>query len=167
MRRTIRALRAPPTPPSGFTLVEMIITVVILGILTTGAFPVAKLAIQRTKEQELRTGLRQIREAIDAYKQAFDEGRVVRQADSSGYPPSLDALVTGTDDVKTPQKKQIFFLRKLPRNPFAAEELSAEGTWGKRSYESPYDSPKEGKDVFDVYPLAGGKGLNGIPDRDW
>lgn len=151
----------------GFTLIEMIITVVILGILATAAFPVAKLAVQRGKEQELRTGLRQIREAIDTYKQAFDEGHIARQADSSGYPPSLQALVAGVEDVKNPLKKPIFFLRRLPRDPFAPTDLSAESTWGKRSYESTYDSPQEGKDVFDVFPQSEGKGLNGLAYRDW
>ena len=151
----------------GFTLIELIITVVILGVLASAAFPMTKLVVQRGKEQELRTGLRQIREAIDGYKQAFDEGRIARQADSSGYPPSLDTLVIGVDDAKMPLKKSIFFLRRMPRDPFAPDDVPAEKTWGKRSYESSYDSPVEGKDVFDVYPLSEGKGLNGIEYREW
>jgi general secretion pathway protein G len=158
--RVIRALR-------GFTLVELIITVAIVAILASAALPLTQIALQRGKEQELRTALRQLREAIDAYKQAADDGRVVRAADASGYPPSLDALVLGVDDAKLPVKKSIYFLRRLPRDPFAPDNLPAAETWGKRSYESPPDSPREGKDVFDVYSLSEGRGLNGVPYREW
>jgi len=150
-----------------FTLIELIITVVIVGILASAALPLTKIVIQRGKEQELRTALRHIREAIDAYKQATDEGRIVRAADASGYPPSLDVLVNGVDDAKMPIKKSIYFLRRLPRDPFAPDDMPPANTWGKRSYESSYDDPREGKDVFDVYPLSEGKGLNGIAYREW
>jgi general secretion pathway protein G len=150
-----------------FTLVELIVTVAIVAILASAALPLAQIALQRGKEQEMRTALRQIREAIDAYKQAADDGRVAREADASGYPPSLDALVLGVDDVKLPVKKSIYFLRRLPRDPFAPDNLPAAETWGKRSYESPPDNPREGKDVFDVYSLNEGKGLNGVPYKEW
>jgi general secretion pathway protein G len=150
-----------------FTLVELIITVAIVAILASAALPLTQIVNQRGKEQELRTSLRQIREAIDAYKQAADEGRVARAADESGYPPSLDALALGVDDAKMPVRKSIYFLRRLPRDPFAPDNLPAAETWGKRSYESPPDSPREGKDVFDIYSLADGKGLNGIAYREW
>ncbi|HEX9452210.1 MAG TPA: type II secretion system protein [Burkholderiales bacterium] len=158
--RAIRASR-------GFTLIELIITVAIVAILASAALPLTQIALQRGKEQEMRTALRQIREAIDAYKQSADEGRVTRAADASGYPPSLDALVLGVDDAKLPVKKSIYFLRRLPRDPFAPENLPAAETWGKRSYESPPDNPREGKDVFDIHSLAEGKGLNGVPYKDW
>ena len=156
-----------PRPLRAFTLVELIITVAIVAILASAALPLTQLAMQRGREQELRTALRQIREAVDAYKQAADDGRVVRAADASGYPPSLDALVLGVDDAKSPVKKSIYFLRRLPRDPFAPDNLPAAETWGKRSYESPPDNPREGKDVFDVYSLAEGKGLNGVAYREW
>lgn len=151
----------------GFTLIELIITVAIVAIIASAALPLSQLVIQRGKEQELRSALRQIRDAIDAYKQTVDEGRVERSADESGYPPSLDALVAGVDDVKTPQKRAIYYLRRLPRDPFASGDLSAADTWGKRSYSSPPDNPQEGEDVFDVYSLSDGAGLNGIPYREW
>ena len=151
----------------GFTLIELIITVAIVAILASAALPLTQIAIQRGKEQELRTALRQIREAIDAYKQSADEGRVTRAADASGYPPSLDALVAGVDDAKLPVRKSIYFLRRLSRDPFAPDNLTAAETWGKRSYDSPPDNPREGKDVFDVYSMSEGKGLNGIAYKDW
>jgi general secretion pathway protein G len=147
--------------------VELIITVAIVAILASAALPLAQIAMQRGKEQELRTALRQIREAIDAYKLTADEGRVARAADASGYPPSLDALVAGVDDAKLPVKKSMYFLRRLPRDPFAPENLRATDTWGKRSYESPPENPREGKDVFDIHSLSEGKGLNGVPYREW
>lgn len=152
----------------GFTLIELLITVAILGILALGLVPLGELAVQRAKESELRTALRQIRGAIDAYKKAVDDGRVARKADESGYPPSLQALVAGVADAKTPVKQQIYFMRRMPRDPFFVDHTVApEQTWGLRSYDSPPDSPRAGKDVFDVYSLAEGKGINGIPYRQW
>ena len=148
-------------------MIELIITVAIVAILASAALPMSEIAVQRGKEQELRIALRQIREAIDTYKQMADEGRVARAADASGYPPSLDALVLGVDDIKLPVRKSIYFLRRLPRDPFASEDLTADETWGKRSYESRPDNPREGKDVFDIFSLSEGKGLNGVPYKDW
>jgi general secretion pathway protein G len=133
------------------------------------ALPLAELTVQRAKEQELRAGLRQIRAALDDYKKAVDEGRIVRKADESGYPPSLDVLVEGVSDAKDPAKKRlVYFLRRVPRDPLADDPaIPAARTWGLRSYESSHDSPREGKDVFDVYSLAPGVGLNGVPYRQW
>lgn len=151
----------------GFTLIEMVITVAIVGVLAAGTVPLVELAMQRTKEQELRNALRQLREGIDAYKKAADEGRVARRADETGYPRALDSLVKGIEDVKATDRRKIYFLRRLPRDPFAAPELGAAASWGKRSYASPPDAPLEGADVFDVYSLAQGIGINGIPYREW
>lgn len=164
---TPHALRLSPHGYSGFTLIELIITVAIVAILASAALPLSQLVVQRAKEQELRTALRQIREAIDAYKQAADEGRVGGESDESGYPPSLEVLAMGVEDIKNPQKKAVYLLRRLPRDPFAPADLPAAETWGKRSYASPPDAPQEGDDVFDVYSLAEGKGINGVPYRDW
>ena len=152
----------------GFTLIELVITVAIVALLASVALPVSELAVQRTKEQELRRTLRQVREAIDLYKQASDEGRIRKSVGDSGYPKKLEDLAEGVDDQKNPKKEKIYFLRRIPRDPFNADPtLSAAATWGKRSYASAPDDPKEGDDVFDVFSIAQGKGINGQPYRDW
>lgn len=158
-----------PGPNGGFTLIELVITVAIIGLLSTIALPMAELGVQRTREHELRSALREIRAALDAYKEAVDDGRVERSLGKSGYPPSLDVLVDGVPDIKDPAGKgRIHFLRRIPRDPmFADPGMANEQTWGKRSYASSADAPMEGEDVFDVYSLSSGTGLNGIPYRDW
>ncbi len=153
----------------GFTLLELLITVAIVGLLASIALPLSELAAQRNNEQELRRALREIREALDAYKHASDEGRITRSADQSGYPPSLAALVQGVPDAKSPSGATLYFLRRVPRDPLAAANASvaAETTWGLRSYDSPVDAPRSGKDVFDVYSMSAGVGLNGVPYKEW
>ena len=158
----------------GFTLIELMIVVAIMGILATAALPFREMMVKREKEQELRTALRQIRTAIDAYKQAVDDGRVPKKADETGYPPRLEELFIGVPDIKSTDKKVIYFLRRLPRDPMFVEPdlmgappTPAVDTWGKRSYESPFDSPKAGDDVYDVFSLSEILGLNGIPYKEW
>jgi general secretion pathway protein G len=146
----------------GFTLIELVITVAIVAVLASVAMPLHELVAQRAKEQDLRRSLREIREAIDAYKEASDEGRIEKRIGQSGYPPRLAALVEGAVDQKSPKKERIYFLRRLPSDP-----LTEEGRWGLRSYASPPDAPSEGEDVFDVYSLATGTGINGRPYREW
>jgi general secretion pathway protein G len=152
----------------GFTLIELVITAAILAVLASVALPLNELVVQRAKEQDLRRALREIREAIDAYKQASDEGRIQRRTGESGYPRRLEDLVEGVEDQKSPKKERIYFLRRVPRDPFAAEPgLAAAETWARRSYASPPDEPKEGEDVFDVLSRAPGRGLDGRPYREW
>ncbi len=151
----------------GFTIIELVVTLAIIGILASAALPLAELAVKRGKENDLRHALREIRGAIDEYKKATADGRVARAADASGYPPSLDVLVEGVDDKKDPKNKKIYFLRRIPRDPFNPEATSAAESWGRRSYESPPDNPRPGKDVFDVFSLAEGTGINGVPYREW
>jgi general secretion pathway protein G len=153
----------------GFTFIELAITLAIVGVLAAAAVPLLELTAKRSKEQELRTALRQIRGALDEYKKATDEGRVPKKADEAGYPPTLDILVEGVPDGADPNKRaRIYFLRRLPRDPFYDGPAGRPSdTWGKRSYESPHDNPAPGRDVFDVYSLAEGVGLNGVPYRQW
>ncbi len=152
----------------GFTLIELLITVAIVALLASVALPLSELSVQRGKEQELRRSLRELREAIDAYKRASDEGQIARAADQSGYPLTLTALVDGVADAKSPKEVKIYFLRRIPRDPFSDSPSTApEQTWGPRSYESPADNPRPGRDVFDVYSLSPGNGMNGIPYKDW
>jgi general secretion pathway protein G len=152
----------------GFTLIELLITVAIVAILASIAVPMAQLVVQRNKEQELQTALLKIRGAIDAYKQAVNDGHIEKLSGESGYPRSLKELVYGVDQKDDPKKSKIYILRKLPRNPMVQDPtIPAEQTWGKRSYASSPDSPQEGADIFDVYTLSDEVGLNGIPYRDW
>ncbi len=152
----------------GFTLIEMVVTVAIVGILALAASPMLETTARRQKEAELRSALREIRGAIDAYRQAADAGRVERKVDESGYPRKLEDLANGVDNQKDPGKGKIYFLRRLPRDPFDRDSsLSAAQTWGKRSYASPPDEPREGADVFDVYSRSEAVGSNGIPYREW
>lgn len=153
---------------AGFTLIELVITIAIIGVLATAVLPMANLVSKRHKEQELRISLRQVRDAIDAYRLAVDDGRVMKGALESGYPKSLDALVEGVEDAKNPKKTRIYFLRRVPRDPtFTDASVPASETWGVRSYESPPDSPSPGNDVFDVFSLSQEVGLNGIPYSQW
>lgn len=144
------------------------VVIAIVGVLATLAMPMVEVARTRADEAELRTALRQIRTGLDDYRKAFDDGRIEKKVGASGYPPSLDVLVNGVKDVKQPSDAKIYFLRRIPRDPFHTDKSTpAEQTWGLRSYASPPDEPMPGADVFDVYSLSGRTGLNGIPYRNW
>ena len=152
----------------GFTLIELVVTVAIIAILASGILPVAKLVAQREKEKELRASLRNMREAIDSYKKAFDDKRIRKSPGQSGYPPSLATLVDGVQDEKDPEKHKLRFLRKIPADPMSLDPtIPAEQAWGLRSYASEANEPHAGDDVFDVYSLSARKGLNGRPYSTW
>ncbi|HEU4851518.1 MAG TPA: prepilin-type N-terminal cleavage/methylation domain-containing protein [Telluria sp.] len=152
----------------GFTLIELLVTLAILALLGALVVPVTQVTLQRSQEQTLRRNLREIRVAIDAYKKAYDEGRLPRVTGSTGYPKELELLVQGVADQRSPTRAKMYFLRRIPRDPFNPNpELTDAQTWGKRSYASEPDEPKEGEDVYDVYSTSGGTGLNGIPYRKW
>lgn len=165
-RASIAGLRARRS--AGFTLIELVVTVAIIGLLAAAAVPLAELSVRRTKEHDLRVALREIRTAIDAYKGASDSGRIAKSAAATGYPPTLSALVDGVPDVHDLKHRKMYFLRRLPRDPMAADDgATADETWGKRSYESPPDQPQSGADVYDVYSLSDATAINGTPYRSW
>lgn len=151
----------------GFTLIELLVTLALISLFATLALPLAELTVKRSQEAELRAALRQIREALDRHKQMADDGRITLRLGDSGYPPTLEILVEGVIDNKSPDRQKIYFLRRLPRDPFADPSQKTDGGWGWRSYKSPYDRPRAGDDVYDVYSLSGGVGLNGVPYREW
>jgi general secretion pathway protein G len=152
----------------GFTIIELVITLAIIGLLATAAMPLAQLVTKREKEAELRGALRDIRGALDAYKASAQGGHIELELGASGYPPDLKSLYAGVEDAASEKKVNLYFLRRVPRDPFFPDgAVPAEETWGLRSYKSPPDDPQSGDDVFDVYSLSGAKGLNGVPYRDW
>lgn len=152
----------------GFTLIEMMVTLAIIAVLAMLVVPVAQIGVQRAKEQDLRIALREIRNAIDAYKQASDEGRIPRDSNSNGYPASLQVLVDGVGDAKHLKKQKVRFLRRIPRDPMIPDAtIDAAQSWGLRSYASEASDPKDGSDVYDIYSRAPQIGLNGVPYKSW
>jgi general secretion pathway protein G len=160
----------------GFTLIELVVTVAIVAILATVALPMLQLSVQRVKENELRTNLRQIREAIDAYKKVADieNGPIKKTVGQSGYPPNLDILVNGVVDEKDPNKHKIRFLRSIPLDPMQPvnqennkSDHDLINNWGLRSYKSEANNPAEGDDVYDIYSKSKQIGINGVPYNQW
>ena len=152
----------------GFSLIELLVTLAILGVLVLLVMPVAQIELQRSKEQDLRHALRDIRHGIDDYKQAADDGRIPKSAGTSGYPKDLDILVKGLPDQRDPKHAKIFFLRRVPRDPMQSDTtLTDEQSWGKRSYASEASDPFEGSDLYDVYSASAKIGLNGVPYSKW
>ncbi|WP_018608063.1 type II secretion system protein [Uliginosibacterium gangwonense] len=153
---------------TGFTLIEIVVVVTVVGILASAAFPIVHIVEQRSRESELRLALRQIRNAIDTYKEYSDTGRIEKKVGDSGYPHSLDELVHGVPDQTLPDKNMIYLLRRLPRDPMYPDTTApAAQTWGLRSYASPPDNPQAGQDVFDVFSLSEKCGLNGVSFKEW
>jgi general secretion pathway protein G len=170
--------------PKGFTLIEMIVTFTILAILAAVAVPLARTAVKREKEIELRRSLRTLREAIDAYKKLADENRIEYEEDTEGYPPDLETLVKGVEvsggapveggpsagsrrsrdqregDENT---KIVKFLRRIPKDP-----MTNSYDWGLRSYQDDPDSESWGGDnVYDVYTKSPGVALDGTKYKEW
>jgi general secretion pathway protein G len=146
---------------------ELLAVLAIMAVLASVATPLAELTHKRSKEQDLRAALREIRAALDRYKALSDQGVIPRAADGSGYPPTLDSLTEGVADGRTAGQTKIYLLRRLPRDPFARSDQPAKETWGTRSYASPSDDPRPGKDVFDVSSRSDQIALDGSRYQDW
>ena len=160
--------RRHPARSSGFTFIELLASAAIIGLLASIAVPMVQTSVKRQKERELRIALREIRQGIDAYKQAGMARRIAVLQDQSGYPLTLNVLVEGVEDVSRPEHPKLYFLRRIPRDPFFPDaSVKAVDTWGKRSFASPPEKPEEGDDVFDVYTRSVLTGLNGVPYREW
>ncbi len=143
----------------GLTLVELIVTVAILGILASAAIPIARFKVQREKERELRRDLWEMRDAIDHYKDAADKGAFQTKVDSMNYPPDLQTLVNGVDV----QGKKLKFLRRIPVDP-----ITGKAEWGLRSMQDDPDSDSfGGQNVFDVYSKSQGTALDGTKYSTW
>lgn len=161
----------------GFSLVELLVVLAIMGVLATVAVPLAELQWRREREAALREALREIRTALDAYKRAVDEGRVESAAGSSGYPPNLEILAEGAQDRRSVGESRLYFIRSLPADPFAPPEPDSDSnlsaarraarTWALRSYASSGTDPRPGNDVYDVHSRADGIGLDGRPYKEW
>jgi general secretion pathway protein G len=150
----------------GYTFVELLVVVTLLAILAAAAMPLARVSIRRQKEAELRYSLREIRTAIDKYKDAVDRGLIggtsVRLG-SEGYPPDLKTLVDGVPRANDASGTKLKYLRRIPLDP-----IMNSPEWGLRSYQDSPDSMAwGGQNVFDVYSKAPGKGLDGTPYRTW
>lgn len=150
----------------GFSIIELMAVLAVLAVLVWVSLPLAEATRERERERDLQHALWEIRDAIDAYKHQSDNSGVPRDPNVSGYPPTLSALVQGVPDPKA-GGRLVYFLRRIPRDPFAPPELPPEQTWGLRSYQSPAAAPAAGADVYDVYSRAPGVGLNGVPFKAW
>jgi general secretion pathway protein G len=152
----------------GFTLIELLVVMGILGILAVAILPLGESLVTAQKERELRRALWQIRDAIDEHKRHVERGEIARDGTGSGYPPTLQALALGVSDTRAPGgPRQVYFLRQIPRDPFADPALPAEQTWRLRSYASTPDRPEPGADVFDVRSSSDAIALDGTPYVSW
>jgi len=151
-----------PGRARGYTLVELVLVCAVLVILAAVALPTTRYTRLRLQEMELRSALRQMRAAIDEHKRYSDAGLIPVEFGSDGYPEELEVLVEGIDVIGQIDQK-IRFLRRIPVDP-----MTGEAEWGLRSYEDEPDSTSwGGENVFDVYSLSGGLGLNGVPYSEW
>jgi general secretion pathway protein G len=157
-----RVVRQSAAVQDGFSLIELIVTVMIISILVGLAVPLARNSIQREKEFELRSALREIRTAIDKYKEAADRGFIMVKVDTEGYPETLTILVEGVDMVGQVDKK-LKLLRRIPMDP-----MTKSAEWGQRSYQDdPKNSSWGGQNVFDVFTKSEGTALDGTKYKEW
>ena len=159
-------MRLPLRRTHGYTFVELLIVVMLLSILAAAALPLVRVTVRRQKEAELRHALREVRTAIDRYKDASDRGMIGgpnQRLGSEGYPPDLKTLVEGVAVTGDASGRKLKFLRRVPLDP-----IMNSTEWGLRSYQDSHDSMAwGGQNVYDIYSKASGRGLDGIPYRQW
>lgn len=159
---------ARPAAWRGYTLVELLVVMAVLGILASMAMPLAEITVRREKERELKRALWEIRDAIDAYHRVRVAGGILGAADAPAYPPSLQALTEAHADARADHAGEMHrFLRRVPRDPFADPAVPAEQSWGLRSYASEAARPEPGAEVYDVYSRSTALGLDGTPVSQW
>jgi general secretion pathway protein G len=150
----------------GFTFVELLVVAALVSVLASAVLPLARVTVQRQRELELRRTLREMRTAIDHYKDAADSGMIAGtelKLGNEGYPTDLEVLVEGIPASGDASGRKLKFLRRIPRDP-----MTGEAEWGKRSYQDKSDSRSwGGQNVYDVYSLAEGTALDGSQYRDW
>jgi general secretion pathway protein G len=155
-RRRMRAIAA------GMTLIELIIVCALMMVLATAAIPLARMTIKRRKEDQLRYALREMRDAIDRYKDYADQGKITVPVGTEGYPPDLNTLVIGVK-LAGQKDQKLRFLRSIPKDP-----MTGSADWGLRSVQDDTDTTSwGGQDVFDVYSRSTGTAINGTRYSDW
>ena len=158
--------RLPRPGQDGYSFIELLVVIGILFVLASAAMPLAQVASQRQREMELRRALREMRTAIDKFKDAVDVGQIPTTEltpGSEGYPPDLETLVEGVTPANDASGRKLKFLRRIPIDP-----LTSSAEWGLRAYQDKPDASSwGGKNVFDVYTTAQGTGLDGTKYRDW
>ena len=159
---TLRRFR----PSDGYSFIELLVVTTIVLILASAVQPLARVTIQRQKESELRRALRDMRDAIDKFKDAADQGMIPTtelKAGSEGYPPDLDTLVDGVSVANDASGRKLKFLRRIPIDP-----TTGDAKWGLRAYQDKPDTTSwGGQNVFDVRSLSGGTALDGSKYKDW
>ncbi|MGV3520325.1 type IV pilin protein [Luteitalea sp.] len=162
----LRVLRRASSSEGGYSFIELLMVAAIVLVLASAVLPLSKVGIQRQKEVELRRALREMRTAIDRYKDAADLQQISNlelEPDDMGYPPDLETLVKGVPKAGDASQGTLRFLRRIPRDP-----VTGEAEWGLRSYQDrPESTSWGGQNVFDVYSKASGTGLDGIPYSEW
>lgn len=131
----------------GFTYLEIVVSLALVSLVASLCFPLLALQQERERQRELSLALREIRGAIDAYKEAYDQGKILPREGSYGYPRSLRELVEGVEDVSTPQRRKLYFLRRIPLNPLVKPN---EQQWVELGYRDPASEQAPGDELFDV-----------------
>jgi general secretion pathway protein G len=172
--RAHRFTFAPPNESAadgmrrGFTLIELMVSLLVLAILAVMVDHISEIMATRKREQQLYVDLRALRGAIDAYKRAYDGGHIAPVEGASGYPKNLQVLVDGVDDALDPNHGKIRFIDQIPPDPMERDGAVAPAdTWAPRAYASDPRDPRPGIDVYDVHSRSPRPGLNGAPYAQW